>query len=101
MKIRYCVSLLLLCAATIFSKSTTVKAEDKYYKFLEKYFTIEEKYKSKWGQQDGFTYLCEKKDNTVTIVGIPMDKKISVILSSRDLLCTGATEICCDSWETC
>ena len=57
MKIRYCVSLLLLCAATIFSKSTTVKAEDKYYKFLEKYFTIEEKYKSKWGQQDGFTYL--------------------------------------------
>jgi hypothetical protein len=61
MKIRYCVSLLLLCAATIFSKSTTVKAEDKYYKFLEKYFTIEEKYKSKWGQQDGFTYLCEKK----------------------------------------
>ena len=79
MKIRYCVSLLLLCAATIFSKSTTVKAEDKYYKFLEKYFTIEEKYKSKWGQQDGFTYLCEKKDNTVTIVGIPMDKKKVVV----------------------
>ena len=62
MKIRYCVSLLLLCAATIFSKSTTVKAEDKYYKFLEKYFTIEEKYKSKWGQQDGFTYLVLCQD---------------------------------------
>ena len=61
MKIRYCVSLLLLCAATIFSKSTTVKAEDKYYKFLEKYFTIEEKYNQNGDNRMDLRIFVKKK----------------------------------------
>ena len=75
MKIRYCVSLLLLCAATIFSKSTTANADDRYVKLCERYFTEFAEDYGKFGQKDGFTYLYSDKKNTATIVAIPMEQK--------------------------
>ncbi len=75
MKIRYCVSLLLLCAATIFSKSTTVNAEDRYYKCVERYFTIAEEYGQNGVNRMDLLIFVRIRSNTVTIVGIPMDKK--------------------------
>ena len=39
MKSRYYAVMLLLCIATIFSKSTTANADDRYVKLCERYFT--------------------------------------------------------------
>ncbi len=79
MKIRYCVSLLLLCAATIFSKSTTANADDKYVKLCERYFTIAENYGQNLVRKTDLLIFIRIRRNTATIVGIPMDKKKVVV----------------------
>ena len=75
MKSRYYAVMLLLCIATIFSKSTTANADDRYVKLCERYFTEFAEDYGKFGQKDGFTYLYSDKKNTATIVAMPMEQK--------------------------
>ena len=67
--------MILLCIVTIFSKSTTANADDRYVKLCERYFTEFAEDYGKFGQKDGFTYLYSDKKNTATIVAIPMEQK--------------------------
>lgn len=56
--------MILLCIVTIFSKSTTANADDRYVKLCERYFTEFAEDYGKFGQKDGFTYLYSDKKNT-------------------------------------
>ena len=78
MKIRYCVSLLLLCAATIFSKSTTANADDRVRKTVWKDIlpNLRRIMDQIWVRQDGFTYLySDKKIYRQRLLRIPMEQK--------------------------